>query len=246
MRRVRRLAAWGLLVMLTLAVGTGWWARRELRGSLPRVDGRFTIAGLSAPVTVTRDELGIPSISGRSRADVARATGFVHAQDRFFQMDLSRRRAAGELSSLVGSRALPLDREIRIHRFRDQARRAVALLPPSQRQVLSAYVAGVNAGLSSLSSRPFEYLLLRQAPEPWHEEDSFLVVLSMFVTLQESNGEFETTLATMHDTLPPALFEFLVPRGTEWDAPIVGERLPAAPIPGPDVYDLRTKRTGTP
>src|SRR5689334_25347618 len=106
------------------------------------------LSGLAAPVRVDRDRLGIPSIHGSTREDVARATGFVHAQDRFFQMDLARRRAAGELAALVGDVALRLDREVRVHRFRDEARRALALLPPRERTVLEAYTAGVNRGLA--------------------------------------------------------------------------------------------------
>ena len=73
--------------------------------------------------------------------DVARATGFLHAQDRFFQMDLARRRAAGELAALLGARAVAVDREIRIHRFRAEAERAVSLLGARDRAILDAYTA---------------------------------------------------------------------------------------------------------
>src|SRR5262245_18802544 len=115
----RRLVRATLAVIVLIAVfGTGaaLWARSRVRASLPQLDGQIELAGLSAPVTVSRDALGIPTIRGATREDVARATGFLHAQDRFFQMDLSRRRAAGELSDLVGARALMIDSEIRIHR----------------------------------------------------------------------------------------------------------------------------------
>ena len=125
-------------------------------------------------------------------------------------MDLSRRRAAGELAALVGARAVPVDREIRIHRFRAEAQRAVSLLSAANREVLDAYVAGVNAGLQALSAPPFEYLLLRQTPAPWRTEDTLLVVLAMFVTLQDDDGSYEAALATMQEVLPPAMVEFLV------------------------------------
>ena len=88
--------------------------------------------------------------------------------------------------------------------------------------------------------------MLRQDPAPWTPEDSLLVVLSMFVTLQDTDGSYESTLATMHDVLPPPMFEFLAPRGSEWDAPLVGDAFTVPPIPGPDVYDLRARRTGKP
>ena len=244
LRRLRRPLRYAVLALAVVSIAAGFWARAELRGSLAQLDGNRQLAGLSAPVRVTRDALGIPTIQGSTRADVARATGFLHAQDRFFQMDLARRRAAGELSALVGGRALTLDREIRIHRFRAEARQAVALAAPDERAVLDAYTAGVNAGLEALAVVPFEYLVLRQKPQRWRPEDTFLVVLSMFVTLQDSDGSYESTLATMRDILPPAMFDFLNPKGSEWDAPVVGAAFAVPPIPGAEVYDLRSRRTG--
>jgi penicillin amidase len=197
---------------------------------------------LSAPVTIARDGLGIPTVRGASREDVARAIGVLHAQERFFEMDLSRRRAAGELAALVGTRALAADREIRRHRFRAEAQRAVAAMEPKARAVLEAYAAGVNSGLSSLRKPPFEYLLLRQDPRPWLPEDSLLVVLSMFITLQDYTGSYESTLATMTEVMPKAMVDLLAPDGTEWDSPIVGAAFNTPPIPGPDVYNLRMRR----
>ncbi|MGH6692176.1 MAG: penicillin acylase family protein, partial [Gammaproteobacteria bacterium] len=118
MPRLARAALIVLGLILVLGVAAGIWARGRLRASLPQLDGTLQVAGLSAPVTVARDALGIPTIRGASRADVARAIGVLHAQERFFAMDLSRRRAAGELAALVGPRALAADREVRLHRFR--------------------------------------------------------------------------------------------------------------------------------
>src|SRR5688500_7692202 len=235
-------AAAGLLVLSALAGGV--WARGQLHGSLPQLDGMQAIRGLSSPVTVTRDALGIPTISGATREDVARATGFLHAQERFFQMDLSRRRAAGELAELVGARALPADIPIRLHRFRAEAHRAAAMMTTADRALLEGYAEGVNSGLAALATPPFEYLLLRQTPQPWRVEDSLLVVLSMFITLQDADGSYEAALSTLHDVLLPSMLVFLVSPGTEWDAPIVGERFNVPAIPGPDVYDLRARRTG--
>ncbi len=234
-----------LAVLVVAAVAGAVWARAELRGSLPQLDGRRQLPGLTAAVRITRDALGIPTVYAFNRVDAARATGFLHAQDRFFQMDLARRRAAGELSALVGARALPLDRDIRIHRFRAEAQRAVDLLAAADRELLDAYTAGANAGLQALEAPPFEYLVLRQTPAAWKPEDSLLVVLSMFVTLQDDDGSYEATLGTMQERLPAAMVDFLAPRGSEWDTPLTGPPFTLPPIPGPDVYDLRTRRAGT-
>jgi penicillin amidase len=246
MRKSVRILVIAAVALAAALGGAAYWLRSELRASLPVINGTVRVRGLQSAVTVERDALGIPTIRGISREDVARATGFVHAQDRFFQMDLARRRAAGELSALVGESAVRLDREIRVHRFRDEARRALAMLPPRDRTVLEAYTAGVNRGLATLGAGPFEYLILRQAPKPWAAEDSLLVVLSMFVTLQDPSGGYESMLATMRDVLPPAMFELLAPRGTEWDSPIMGEPFATAEVPTSDVYNLRRKRNGRP
>ena len=124
------------------------------------------------------------------------------------------------------------------------SRRAVDLLTPAARRVAAAYTEGVNSGLASLGAPPFEYMVLRQQPQLWRSEDSFLVVLSMFITLQDTDGSYESTLGTMHDVLPKPMFEFLAPKGTEWDAPVAGEAFSTPPIPGPDVYNLRARRAG--
>jgi penicillin G amidase len=246
MRKVVRILVIAAIALALALGGAAYWARTELRASLPLVTGSVRVRGLQSAVTVERDALGIPTIRGISREDVARATGFVHAQDRFFQMDLARRRAAGELAALVGDAALRIDRDVRVHRFREQARRALALVAPRDRTVLEAYTAGVNRGLASLGAKPFEYLILRQTPQPWAAEDSLLTVLSMFVTLQDPAGTYESMLATMRDVLPAEMFDLLAPRGTEWDTPMIGEPFATADVPGPEVYNLRRKRNGRP
>jgi penicillin amidase len=210
-----------------------------VRGSLPRLDGELHVAGLSAPVRIERDALGVPTIHAASRADLACGLGFVHGQDRYFQMDGLRRYAAGELAALVGPAMLELDRRNRLHRFRDLARRAARRLQGKQRAELDAYVRGVNAGLDSLRVRPFEYLVLRTAPEPWTAEDSVLVMLSMFLMLQERNVEVESALGVARETLPPDLYRLLAAPGDEWDAPLEGPAYETPPLPGPEVFDLR-------
>ncbi len=217
--------------LLIVGIIGGWLF---VRASLPMLDGEAQIAGLSAPVTVERDSLGVVRITAGTRADAARALGFVHAQERFFQMDLLRRAGAGELSALIGSKTVEADRTLRPHRFRDRARQVVAGLPAGDRAILDAYVAGVNAGLEALGARPFEYTVLRVAPEPWRTEDTILVGYTMFIDLQRSRLVDEMETRAERAALPPALARFLDPVGDEWDAPLIGGALASPPIPPPD------------
>jgi penicillin G amidase len=235
----RRVVAALVCAVVLAALAAPTWLYRRMRASLPALDATAAVAGLGAPVTVERDALGVPTIRGASRLDVARATGFVHAQDRFFQMDLMRRRAAGELAELVGGAAVEWDRRIRIHRLRLVARESLARGTPSEKRLLGAYAEGVNAGLAALADKPFEYLLLRTSPAPWRAEDTVLVELSMFIQLTSWDGRHESNMGVLHDTLPSQMADFLAPPGTEWDAPDEGPAFAAPPVPGPEVFVLR-------
>src|SRR5690606_37661470 len=101
------------------------------------------------------------------------------------------------------------------------------------------YAKGVNAGLVSLGTMPFEYLLLGVEPASWLPEDSALVMFSMYLDLQGTDFRDEDALGTLHAAVPQEMFEFLAPLGTEWDAPIQGEAFTVPPIPGPEVFDTR-------
>src|SRR5688572_3748467 len=240
MRRALRVVGWLIAVLLLLTIVTAGWGWFQLGRSLPQLEGTRVLAGLSATVTVDRDALGVPTTKGSSPLDFARALGFVHAQDRFFQMDLSRRRAAGELSELFGRAALATDQGARLHRFRHRAAAVLAGSSADELALMDAYVEGVNAGLTSLRAAPFEYLLLGKTPAPWAREDSVLVVASMFFTLQDSTAAVEGRAALMHDLLPPALANFLNSTASEWDTPMQGDAIPPPAPPPAEVFDLRT------
>jgi penicillin amidase len=229
-----------LLVLVILAAGI--WLHGRLTASLPQLDGEGRISGLAAAVDVERDDLGVPTIHAANRLDAARALGFLHAQDRYFQMDLLRRQAAGELAEIIGPAVVKVDRRHRVHRFRERARAVLAASSPADQALFAAYAEGVNAGLSALGGKPFEYLLLRVDPMPWRPEDSLLALYAMFFELNDDVGRRESTLGLLHDTLPGPMYELLAAPGTEWDAPLVGPPFATPPLPGPDVFDLR-KRT---
>jgi len=234
----RRRIALGALALIAVVVVAA--PVLVLRGSLPATDGALTATELAGTVTVDRDALGVPTITGVNRQDVAFATGFVHAQDRFFQMDLSRRLAAGRLAELVGDAALSADRRSRLHRFEALAERVLAAATEQERALVGAYAAGVNAGLDALSARPFEYLLLRARPERWQARDSVLVIYAMYLQLNDSRAEADLRRGALRDSLPPELLRFVDSMAPEWEAPIDGIASAAAPTPGPEVLDLRS------
>jgi penicillin amidase len=238
MRLLRPLRSVGLAVLIVI---TGGWLAGylALRASLPRLDGEIATGLVTAPASIERDAEGTPVIRARTRADLAFATGFAHAQDRYFQMDLMRRAAAGEMAELLGAAVLDTDRKLRVHGFRRVAREVVSAATPGDRALLEAYTAGVNAALSEARAKPWEYLLLRATPAAWQVEDSVLVAFSMYLNLNDSTGTGELARLQLRDALPPAMFSFLEPLGTEWDAPIAGGTIRSASIPGPDVFDLR-------
>ena len=181
-----------LLILPVVAIGAvalGAWV--AVRRSLPKIEGEIVLRGLHAQVRIERDGQGVPTIRAGDREDLAFGLGFVHGQDRFFQMDGLRRHAAGELAEIFGAgpegTVVTTDRRVRVMRFRAVAQEVVAKLRAAERRQLDAYVEGVRTGLGSLGARPFEYLLLGVSPRPWVAEDSVLVVLSLFIDLQADN-----------------------------------------------------------
>ncbi|WP_240753869.1 penicillin acylase family protein [Natronospirillum operosum] len=247
---VRRLGRWAgslLLLLLVLVVaGTGfiYW---QLAGSLAQLDGEVRHAALQDAVRIDRDAQGIPMITATDRADSAFALGFLHAQERYFQMDLLRRNSAGELAGLFGAAGLDHDRSLRRHQFRQRAEAALDTLPEAQRHLLDRYVEGVNAGLQELRSQPFEYWLLGTEPESWQAEDTYLALYSMYLDLQPNWAQQEVSRATMRDLLPADWFDFLQPDGGEWDAPLQGEaRTFDAPIPEQSLNALAASTQGAP
>jgi penicillin amidase len=234
---MRLLAGTVFLVLVGILLA---WA--TLRGSLPQLDGSVEVAGLAARATIERDAAGIPTITAETRSDLAFATGFAHGQDRFFQMDLIRRRGAGELSALFGPAALDVDRRYRFHRFRARARERLAALLPPEREILGRYAEGVNAGLASLSTKPFEYLFLKAEPQSWRPEDTVLVTYTMFMMLNDSRGTRDLRRGLVHRLLPADAFAWIYPQGTAWDAPLMGEARAPLPIPSPESYSVREYR----
>ena len=227
-------------VCVLLVALSGLAAVWVMRGSLPVLEGEQALPGLSAPASLERDALGIATVDAANEADAARALGFVHAQERFFEMDLLRRSAAGELSALFGPIALERDREVRVHRLRARATEFLPQVAGERLPVLQAYADGVNAGLAALEAKPWAYWLLRAEPAPWTVEDSALAGYAMFFDLQDETNSRELALWKIREVLPAPLYALLAVDGSAWDAPLVGEARGDAALPGPEAVDLRT------
>jgi len=217
-----------LALVTLLGLGSYWTLRR----SLPILDGTVDVAGIQSDIRIERDALGVPSILSESMEDSAFALGFLHAQDRFFQMDLMRRRPVGELSVLFGKTALNYDISQRKHNLSVVAAQAYEQESPKNRSSAEAYAQGVNAGLSQLGKKPFEYYLLGLEPEPWKPEHSFQVILSMFFELHDSEAQQEYHMGLVRESMPEEWVAFLCQKGSSWDAPLEG--LPMAPAPIPE------------
>jgi penicillin G amidase len=231
-------AAIAAIVLLTILIIV-----LAMRGSLPQLDGDSRVTGLVQPVSVTRDAQGTVSIEATSRDDAIRALGFVHAQERFFEMDLARRAAAGELSALLGKATLKMDEAKRAHRFRSRFAETVLMLRYEDQALLKSYADGVNAGLESLSVKPWQYLALRAEPQPWTPQDTLLVIAEMYSMLQGRTMDTAFSEALLREKLDPALFAWLAPRGGSWDAALDASSFTAAKLPSPALIDTRR---GTP
>ncbi len=166
---------------------TQQWNKRRL----PQVDGRIYLPSLQHPVTIHRDQWGIPHIQADTRHDLLRAQGFIHAQERFWQMELNRRAAAGTLSELFGGRTIATDRLARTLGFARLARQTWATLPPDVQADLIAYTQGVNGWLASRPPLPIELRLLRHRPAAWEPLHSVAYGrLQMWALTVGASGEF--------------------------------------------------------
>jgi penicillin G amidase len=174
-------------LVLVVILGAAAWVYSMARAALPQLDGTLQVQGLSAPVTVTRDDHGVPTISAANITDLFFAQGYVTAQDRLFQMDGMRRYAAGDLSEIVGDAQLDHDRQQRILGLRVAARKTVDLVAPEDRARFEAYARGVNAYIESHRTRlALEFRILGYSPRPWTPEDSMLVAGQMVEDLSTS------------------------------------------------------------
>jgi penicillin amidase len=171
-----RILTGSFLALIIILGGLAIFIRAEIRRSFPVTEGSLQVHGLYSPVTVVRDSFGVPHITAANQHDLFLAIGFVHAQDRLWQMDLERRTAAGRLSEIFGSSTLPFDRMFRIVGLERAAEEEERALSPQVRDRLQWYADGVNAFLVQYRDRyPLEFDVLRYDPTPWEPVHSLLV-----------------------------------------------------------------------
>jgi penicillin G amidase len=223
--RTRILLGIGIVVLLS-GLAAFLFLRYQATKSFPVTTGRLTLAGLRAPVTVHRDPYGVPCIEARDEHDLMFALGFVHAQDRLWQMDMARRIGRGRLSELLGPVTVPFDRMFRIIGIRDIARKEERGLSSASRDRLVWYAAGVNALIAMQKGRlPVEFDMLDYRPDPWEPVDCLILArlmawdlnLSWWTDLTMGSIAEKVGLDRALDILPsyPAGVDPAVPAG-EW------------------------------
>jgi|GEM_PF-7637 len=190
---IGRAVRWFGIVIGAVVLIAGIIIGYVIYSSLPTRDGILNIDGLTAPIEIARDPRGVPHIFAIDSADANFALGFVHAQDRLWQMEAMRRFASGRLSEIVGPRTLKTDRLMRTLGFARLVERQYALLSPEARTVLDRYAAGVNAWIMQhRGALPAEFQILGFEPEAWKPTDSLLWVKVMAMRL---SGNFRDEIA---------------------------------------------------
>jgi penicillin amidase len=168
MSRKTRIIGGTIGVLLVAILAAGLFLRYQIRKSFPVTTGTLSVRGLTSAVHVLRDAYGVPHIEAANEHDLMVATGYVHAQDRLWQMDLSRRAGEGRLSELFGHATLPFDRMLRIVGIRRSAAQIIEHMAPESLDRLRWYADGVNAYIASNKGRyPVEFDLLGYEPELW-------------------------------------------------------------------------------
>ncbi len=218
--RILTMLAVGIVVAAVAAtILGGLWLKYAMWQQLPTIDGRVELPGLSAPVTVRRDEHGVPHIEAATLDDLIEAQGFVVAQDRLWQMDMARRFSSGELAEILGPALVKHDELERVLQIRSTAERLTATMPAEQRQHFEDYARGVNAFIAShRQSLPAEFRLLDYQPKPWQPVDSWLAALGMVERLDSFYGD-KLNRELIASKLKPNLVAQLYPSTTWRDHP---------------------------
>ncbi|KKD59695.1 hydrolase [Grimontia sp. AD028] len=231
MLKAIRFVTYSAVVLALLATAVFYGA---LTLSLPTLSGTASSNSVSETVHLQRDELGTAIIIAENRLDASYALGYAHGQDRFFQMDLLRRNAAGELSALFGEAALPIDENRRFHQFRKRSEAAFKQLSKEDQLTLETYANGVNDALAQLSLPSFEYLVTQTQPLPWKPEDSVLAIFSMYLDLQGRSLERDLLIDALHNNFGDEIARFIL-QPSPFQAALDGSTIAIRPLSVPDL-----------
>ncbi|HSB75968.1 MAG TPA: penicillin acylase family protein, partial [Terriglobales bacterium] len=218
-RLLRRLAGAALLLALAI-LALAAWGYRTATGARPQLDGSVSVPGLSAPVAVTRDEHGVPTIEAANLEDLFLAQGYVTAQDRLWEMDMTRRYAAGAMAEVLGRKWINHDRAQRILGLEARAEKATQELSERDRGYLEAYARGVNAFIAQQGDRlPLEFRILRYSPRPWTAVDSLVIEANMIEELNHYSARVALEREKILAKLGPELTADLYPNSSWRDHP---------------------------
>lgn len=252
-RKILKVSALLLVGLVVAGVAGFLW----LRTSLPQVSGEIKVAGLTKPVTIFRDANAIPHITAETKQDAYFALGFVHAQDRLWQMEFLRRMGAGRLAEVLGEKAVSTDRYIRTLGLPRIADAIYERSSPDVRSILVAYAAGVNAWLSANDNAlPPEFVLFRYTPERWRPQDPLLWSRIMALRLGRNHGAERVRLRVSEvlaeNGLPTTLIDDLWPRAQPEEpttvAALQGVKVPPLVLPkdsGSNGWIVHGSRTDT-
>ena len=233
-RYIFRLVVGALILLLIIFLAFDFWFYRAVRAALPQMDGTIHLSGLASPVVVTYDGLGVPNIVASNLPDLFFAQGYVTAQDRLWQMDMTRRYASGDLAAVLGPDYVKFDREHRILGLRQVAERTVANMNVTQLAHFEAYAAGVNAYIEQhQKTLPLEFRFLTYFPHVWTVEDSVLVGLSITEFLNHGMYKHELEKEKILAKLGPELTADLFVNSSWRDHP-----------PGMDVNSIENEIPG--
>jgi penicillin amidase len=220
LRIILRVFYWVFTVLVITTAALTWWF---IYRPLPQTDGSVSLSGLQHEVTVERDLWGVPHIRAASMEDLAEAQGYVMAQDRLWQMDLLRRVARGQLSEILGSRTLPIDKEFRTYGFARAAERDASLLDSESRKVMEAYARGVNQFITQNKEKlPLEFSLLGYEPALWQPSDTLAVSGYMYRTLTDT-WQRELNRAKVTESAGPDRAKDLFSQEAAMDHFVVGD-----------------------
>lgn len=184
---MKKIIGYFFLSLFFLCLGILFFFAACFYRSVPKIKGKFSVRGITSEVKIIKDNWGVPHIFAQNEKDLFFACGYIHAQERMWQMDFHRRVGFGRLSEIFGERTLEKDKFIRNLSLKKAVSREYEKLSPGMKKLLIAYADGVNFWMGTRRGNwPPEFLILRYRPEPWKPKDSLIIkeIMAMFLSFE--------------------------------------------------------------